>query len=109
MAVTAGSSLKRRMAPTTSCCDASAGSGRCGGVEAVAERVERVRPARAALGPARRLLGRNLARVDTALLAGADAHALAVGDEHDGVGLHVAAEPPGQLGVAPLGLGRLAL
>ena len=72
------------------------------GFDAVFERIERVARGRAALGPARGLLRRDLARLDAVLLAGADADRLAVLHEHDRVRLHVPADAPRELEVAPL-------
>src|SRR5690348_16270743 len=77
-----------------------------GGPDAVGERVERVACARAVLGPTIGLLGRDLARFDPVLLTGADPDRLPVLDEDDRVRLHVSADPPRELGVAPLLLGR---
>ena len=79
---------------------------RRGGFDAVGERVERVRRARAADRAAGRLLRRDLARLDPVLLAGADADRLPVLHEHDRVRLHVPADPPRQLEVRPLLGGR---
>ena len=54
--------------------------------------IERVARGRAAVRAARRLLGRDLARLDAVLLPGADADRLAVLDQHDRVRLHVPAD-----------------
>ena len=85
--------------------DRDTGVGR--GLDAVGERVEGVARAGAALGPAGRLGRGDLARLDPVLLAGADAPRGAVLDQDDRVALHPADQAPRQLGVGPLGLGRL--
>ena len=77
-------------------------AGRGRGLDAVLERVERVARGRAARGAARGLLRRDLARLDAVLLARADADGLAVLHEHDRVRLHVPADAPRELEVAPL-------
>ena len=79
-----------------------------GRLDAVGERVERVARARAARGAAGGLLRRDLARLDPVLLPGADADGLAVLHQHDRVRLHVPADAPRELGVAPLLGGRRA-
>src|SRR5207302_10072739 len=56
-------------------------SGRGHGVEAVAEREERVARGRAALGPSRRFLNGELARMHTVLLPAADPDRHPVGDQ----------------------------
>src|SRR5438445_12755549 len=71
-------------------------------VEAVAEREERVAAGGTALGPTSGLVGRDPGRVDTVLLAGADADRLSAGNQHDAVRLHVTTDAPRQLEVAPL-------
>ena len=83
----------------------------CGcSLDAVGERVEGVAeaqapPARTAVG----LGGGDLAGFHAVLLTRADAPGGAVLDQHDGVRLDPADEAPGQLGVGPLGVGRLPL
>src|SRR5581483_189455 len=76
-----------------------------GRLDAVGERVERVARARAALGAPVGLLRRDLTRFDAVLLPGADADGLAVLHEHDRVRLHMSADAPRELDVAPLLLG----
>ena len=74
-------------------------------LDAVGERVEGVGRARAASGATVGLLRRDLARLHPVLLSRADADGLAVLHQHDRVRLHVPADAPRQLGVAPLGVG----
>ena len=96
-----------RIAPPGWTIDGDARRGR--GLDAVGERIERVARARAARRPPGGLLRRDLARLDPVLLPGTDADRLAVLHEHDRVRLHVPADPPRELDVAPLGVGGHAL
>ncbi len=71
--------------------------------------IERIACGRAAAGAAVRLPGCDLAGLDAVLLSGADADRLAVLDQHDRVRLHVPAQTPRELEVAPLLGGRCDL
>src|SRR5690606_3493600 len=82
---------------------------RRGGVEAVAEREERIRRARPTDRAARRLLGGDAPRVPAVLLPRADADGLAVLHQHDRVRGDPRDEAPRELEVEPLLLGRVAL
>src|SRR5438270_13120295 len=77
-------------------------AGRGGRFDSVFERVERVARGRTAVRPTGRLLRRDLSRLDPALLPGPDPDRLAILDEHDGVRLHMTAEPPRELEIGPL-------
>ena len=80
--------------------------GRGSGVEAVAEREERVARTGPAGGTARRSFGGDAGRVESVLLAGADAERLEVLGVDDGVAADGGTDLPRELEVAPLVVAR---
>ena len=84
-------------------------TGLCARLHPVGEREQRLAGGHSPFGASRGLLGGALGRAHAALVAGADAHRLAVLHQHDGVGLGVSGHDPREAEVVPLFLGGLAL